>query len=254
MNSTTLAAELEMYKGYVDLRSFNKIKGFDVFFEQIGNKSICNAVTSKTFGYKLRLNVVEKLLKLPYFKNPRKYTRGKMKEVIKYKGVNNLYDTKKELIKGENLTRREVDNNLDKYVFEIKELFSEVYRHKVPTGKVFPDYEHIIPLNIEDCNALIEEFKTEIEKNKKISDLVKFEIDKYKKKWSLKVKGKSIGEDETGLPKMTKEEKDKDGKIIKKAQEIVYEKDILDPKSIPVSEREEDAKKNLELIQRKMSK
>jgi hypothetical protein len=107
-------------------------------------------------------------MKLPYFKNPRKYTRGKIKEVIKYKGVNNLYDTKKELIKGENLTRWQVDNNLDKYVFEIKELFSEVYRHKVPTGKVFPDYEHIIPLNIEDCNALVEEFKTDIEKGNKL--------------------------------------------------------------------------------------
>lgn len=156
-------------KGYgSNLWSFNKIKGFDIFFEQIGNKSICNAVTSKTFGYRLRLNVVEKLLKLPYFKNPRKYTRGKMKEVIKYKGVNNLYDTKKELIKGENLTRRQVDNNIEKYVFEVKELFSEVYRHKVPNGKVFPDYEHIIPLNVEDCNALIEEFKTDIEKGNKL--------------------------------------------------------------------------------------
>lgn len=96
--------------------------------------------------------------------------------------------------------------------------------------------------------------KKEEEKKKKISDLVKFEIDKYKKKWSLKEEGKSIGDDEVGLPKMTKEEKDKDGNIIKKAEKIVYAKDILDSKAIPVSEREEDAKKNLELIQRKMSK
>ena len=44
----------------------------------------------------------------------------------------------------------------------------EMRTYRLPNGKVFPDYEHIIPLNVEDCNALIEEFKTDIEKGNKL--------------------------------------------------------------------------------------
>lgn len=80
------------------------------------------------------------------------------------------------------------------------------------------------------------------EGNKKLSDLVKLEIDKYKKKWTLKKKD-STEKDEWGNTK-----KDKDGNDLK------YVEDILSPKAIPPNEREQDAKENLELIQRKMSK
>lgn len=110
----------------------------------------------------------------------------------------------------------------------------------------------------------------EIEKNgkdkeggKKLADLVKLEVEKYKVKWSLKKKKELIGFDEFGLPKVktvvVKEAvKDKDGKIIKdaetKEEELVYKRDIVESKPIPMAEREDDAKKNLELIQRKISK
>lgn len=110
----------------------------------------------------------------------------------------------------------------------------------------------------------------EIEKNgkekeggKKLSDLVKLEVEKYKVKWSLKKKKDLIGFDDYGLPKTIdkiKEPavKDKDGKIIKDAVmekvELVYKRDIAESKPIPMNEREDDAKKNIELIQRKMSK
>lgn len=63
------------------------------------------------------------------------------------------------------------------------------------------------------------------EKGKKLEDLVKFEIEKYKKKSTMKKKEK---EGETG-------------------EELVSE-------SIKPNEREEDARQNLELIQRKMGK
>ena len=104
----------------------------------------------------------------------------------------------------------------------------------------------------------------EIERNKKadsvkvkLSDLVKFEIEKYKIKWSLKEKGKSIGNDDTGMPKLKSVptgKKDAEGKPVMEDKEIVYAKNILESKPIPPNERDDDAKKNLELIQRKMSK
>lgn len=96
-----------------------------------------------------------------------------------------------------------------------------------------------------------------------LSELKDKEIDKFKIKWVLKKKDSSIGDDDYGDPKKrtitkTVEEKDKDGKIIKKEtkEEVpaVYTKDILESKAILPQEREEDAKRNLELIQRKMSK
>lgn len=91
-------------------------------------------------------------------------------------------------------------------------------------------------------------------KKVKLSDLVKFETDKYKKTWSLNQEGKSIGKDEFGNDKMIPEQKDKDGNIIKEAKKAVFAKNFLVAKSIPINEREDDAKKNIELIQRKMSK
>lgn len=92
------------------------------------------------------------------------------------------------------------------------------------------------------------------EKGKKLSELVKFETDKFKTKWSLKKKGDSIGNDEFGNEKMIPEQKDKDGKLIKKAEKAVYARNIAEPKSIPVNEREDDAKKSIEAIQKKMGK
>ncbi|MFO0743651.1 MAG: hypothetical protein U0469_01190 [Candidatus Paceibacterota bacterium] len=88
----------------------------------------------------------------------------------------------------------------------------------------------------------------------KLSDLVKFETDKFKIKWSLKEKGKSIGDDEFGNEKMIPEQKDKDGKLIKKAEKAVYARNIAESKPIPMNEREEEAKKSLEAIQKKMGK
>jgi hypothetical protein len=92
------------------------------------------------------------------------------------------------------------------------------------------------------------------EKDKKLSDLVKIETDKFKTKWSLKEKGKSIGDDEFGNEKMIPEQKDKDGKLIKKAEKAVYARNIAESKPIPMNEREEEAKKSLEAIQKKMGK
>lgn len=101
------------------------------------------------------------------------------------------------------------------------------------------------------------------EKGKKLSDLVKLELDNYKIKWSLKKKGDLLGFDEYGDPKQkeilkTIEEKDKDGKIIKKEVKekinAVFNRDLVESKPIPLTEREDDSKKNIELIQRKTSK
>lgn len=105
-----------------------------------------------------------------------------------------------------------------------------------------------------DIYTIENEETKEKEEGKKLSDLVKLETDKFKLKWSIKKKGDSIGDDEVGLPKMTKEEKDKDGKIVKEAEKIVFARDIVDSKAIPPNERDEDAKRSLELIQRKMNK
>ncbi|MEN9338515.1 MAG: hypothetical protein RI945_240, partial [Candidatus Parcubacteria bacterium] len=83
-----------------------------------------------------------------------------------------------------------------------------------------------------------------IEKNKekegvkKLTDLVKIELDKFKKRWTIKEKDKGE-EDEWGNPKL-----DKEGK------KLVYSRNIVLAKPIPVQEREDDAKKSIELIQR----
>lgn len=85
---------------------------------------------------------------------------------------------------------------------------------------------------------------------KKISDLVKFETEKFTKKWSLKKKG-GTEEDEWGSPK---------GKMVKDAQGVEtfkafeYTRDMAISKPLSPSDRPEEAKKSLELIQRKMSK
>ncbi len=101
------------------------------------------------------------------------------------------------------------------------------------------------------------------EGGKKLSDLVKLELEKYKTKWSLKKKDESIGLDEYGMPKTkpkikTPAVKDSTGKVITEAvmeeETLVYKRDVAESKPIPMNEREDDAKKNIELIQRKMSK
>jgi hypothetical protein len=91
----------------------------------------------------------------------------------------------------------------------------------------------------------------------KLGELVKFETDKFKTKWSLKVKGDSIGNDDTGMPKtkpVPTGKKDAEGKPILEDKEIVYARNIAEGKPIPMTEREEDAKKSLEAIQKKMGK
>lgn len=94
------------------------------------------------------------------------------------------------------------------------------------------------------------------EKGKKLSDLVKFEIDKYKKKWSIKKKGDSIGIDEYNNPKKMRVSDGVDAEGRPKFKEIdaVYAKTLIESKSVPPNEREADAKSNIELIQRKMGK
>lgn len=88
------------------------------------------------------------------------------------------------------------------------------------------------------------------ESKQKLSDLVKFEIEKYRKKWTLKKKG-DTEEDEWGNLK---------GKTIKKEdgseefKEYSYAHDILTSSSINPADMDLDAKKNLDLIQRKMGK
>ncbi len=92
--------------------------------------------------------------------------------------------------------------------------------------------------------------KVTLEEAKTFSEIVKFEIDKYKKKWSINEKDKTE-KDEWGEVK-GKLTKDAEGKEEFKA--FKYLEDKVISKSIPVGEREEDSKKNLELIQRKISK
>ncbi|MEA4910702.1 hypothetical protein SDC9_07806 [bioreactor metagenome] len=88
------------------------------------------------------------------------------------------------------------------------------------------------------------------EKGKKITDLVKFETEKFTKKWSLKKKG-GTEEDEWGEIK---------GKMVKNAEGVEtfkafeYAKDMAVSKPVSPGDRSEEAKKSLELIQRKMSK
>lgn len=94
------------------------------------------------------------------------------------------------------------------------------------------------------------------EDGKKLSELTKLETEKYKKKWSIKKKGSSIGDDEYGDKKKRKIEDgtDKDGKTKFKEIDAVYARDIIDSKSIPPNERDDDAKFNIAQIQRKLSK
>ena len=85
------------------------------------------------------------------------------------------------------------------------------------------------------------------EKGKKLSDLVKFETEKYKRKWAFKKKGDKE-EDEWGNLK-GKTEKDKDGietfKVYEYAHDMVISKPV---------DKDDESKRNLDLIQRKMNK
>ncbi len=94
------------------------------------------------------------------------------------------------------------------------------------------------------------------EKGKKLSDLVKFEIDKYRKKWSIKEKNKSIGDDEYNNPKKMKipDGEDEQGRPKFKEVDAVYARTVVESKNIPPQDREADSKFNTELIQRKMGK
>jgi hypothetical protein len=111
-----------------------------------------------------------------------------------------------------------------------------------------------------DYKGTYKETKEGKEKSKfTLSDLKDKEVDKFKIKWSLKKEGDSIGNDDYGEAKkktITKKVKelDKDGKMVKEEVPAVYAKSILESKAILPQEREEDSKKSLELIQRKMSK
>jgi len=148
----------------------------------------------------------------------------------------------------------------------------EMYKHDPLTylleqlGYIGKGEYFVYQIVIRDASKWDDVYKLERddkESKAKLGDLVKFETDKFKIKWSLKEKDKSIGDDEFGNAKTVEKikepaVKDKDGKIIKEAVmekvELKFARNIAESKPIPVNEREDDAKKNLELIQRKMSK
>ncbi len=90
----------------------------------------------------------------------------------------------------------------------------------------------------------------DLEENKELSELIKYETEKYKKKWTFKKAGDKE-KDEWGNYK-GKEIKNDDGSVENKP--YTYIEDMIISKSIAPAEREEDAKSNLDLIKRKISK
>ncbi len=94
------------------------------------------------------------------------------------------------------------------------------------------------------------------EDGKKLSDLVKIELDKFKTKWSLKKKNDSLGYDEYGNPKMMKvsDGVDENGKPKFKEVEAKYVRSMTESKAISPAERDDEAKKSTELILRKKNK
>ena len=89
------------------MKYFKKIENFDKVFDCLGDSTLCNNYSEITFGYRLKPEIFKEVETLPRFKRKRLYKKNSFKNVIKYKGENKLYDTAKDLIKGENITRRE---------------------------------------------------------------------------------------------------------------------------------------------------
>ena len=58
-----------------------------------------------------------------------------------------MYDTAKDLIKGENITRREYDKNKERYITEIKEIFSLPTNVEFPKKSSYYDYKHNFEVN-----------------------------------------------------------------------------------------------------------
>ena len=130
---------------------------FDLIFESVKNKTIYNNFTETTFGYKLRPNITLELMINKKLNKPKTYIRDKFFIRNGFMKDSKVYRTKKELIQGEHLTRREVDKNIEQYSYEIKELAEDRTKQHTKNGN-FYSYEHTFEVNIENTKLMLQEF------------------------------------------------------------------------------------------------
>lgn len=136
------------------LRFFRKIKNFDKVFDCLGDSNLCNNYSEITFGYRLKPEIFKEVETLPRFKRKRLYKKDSFKNVIKYKGEDKLYDTVKDLIIGENITQREYEKNKERYITEIKEIFSLPTNVEFPKKTSYYDYKHNFEVNWDKVEEL----------------------------------------------------------------------------------------------------
>ena len=137
------------------LANFNKIHNFDKVFDKVGDCSVCNSKSGITFGYKLKSDISSLFLNVKMFDKPRTYKKGSFKIVKKYKGETKVYNTTKELMQGEDISKREYERNISKYAYEVRELLTLPCYDNYAKDTNYYDYSHKINVNYEKC----EEFK-----------------------------------------------------------------------------------------------
>lgn len=157
-DKTYFSIHCEYFKGKSrNLSYFNKIANFDKIFYSITDCKIFNNYTETTYGYKLIPEILIELLSYPKLIKPKTYVRDKFKVKKGYKKDTKVYKTKKELMQGEHLSRREVEKNIKDYSYEIREL-AETRPRNYTNRLKFYSYEHTFEVDIDKSKALLQEF------------------------------------------------------------------------------------------------
>lgn len=142
------------------LLKFNRIHNFRVLFEMLGDIHSCNAFTEKTLAYKLKQEFILELMNIKTLDKLYKYTKDKFKMVKIFKYNDTTCTTKKELMNMSGLNRGQLDRELWKYSYEIKELFREVVVPSIGNDK-FISYKHKTKIDINKCRKLKEDLTKE---------------------------------------------------------------------------------------------
>lgn len=138
------------------LKRFNKLENFDKVFDKCGDISVCNQYSEITIGYRLKKEIFELVNSCKRFKNLRVFKKDNFKEVKRFKGNKGVYLTAKELLTQEDISRREYEKNISKYVYEIKEIFSLPLAGGYSSNSQFYDYKHIYNVDYDMCYKLKE--------------------------------------------------------------------------------------------------
>lgn len=160
-NTEYFSLSVDTLKKDYNYQSMLRSKALSIVFD-VHDKGCGNNLTKKTLGYKLKDKYYSAILSGDFFlKDKQNYIRDKLKEKTVWCFDNTeLYRTKTELIKNENIPRRLVDKNIEKIKHKCYQMVTKdiepiepfIYNTSSSLLKN-SEYYHTFEINITECNT-----------------------------------------------------------------------------------------------------